>query len=205
MGVKERGCVDIWPMSADRDFQRRLADARNGRHHAVAYLWRNHHPALFGWLRSFDPLVAEDVASETWIEALRGLASFTGDEKQFRSWLFTIGRRRLIDVQRREYRRPEKERSTAAQTMTSPDVAIEALDAIESELAVAQIVANLPREQAEVVLLRVIGGLDVSQVAEVIGKKPGAVRVLQHRGLRRLAEVLNSPHPNSSQSHAREV
>ena len=53
------------------------------------------------------------------------------------------------------------------------------------------LVRALPADQAEVILLRTIAGLDVAQVAEVMGRRPGTVRVLQHRGLRRLAEVFS--------------
>ncbi|MFN8028120.1 MAG: sigma-70 family RNA polymerase sigma factor [Acidimicrobiia bacterium] len=66
------------------------------------------------------------------------------------------------------------------------------LDALGTEEALA-IVSTLPPDQAEVVALRTIGGLDVQQVAEVIGKRPGTVRVLAHRGLKNLAKTLGAP------------
>jgi RNA polymerase sigma-70 factor (ECF subfamily) len=61
--------------------------------------------------------------------------------------------------------------------------------ASRAEAALA-FIAGLPRAQAEVVLLRVVGGLDAAEVGAIVGKTPGAVRVLQHRGLSRLAEQL---------------
>jgi RNA polymerase sigma-70 factor (ECF subfamily) len=63
------------------------------------------------------------------------------------------------------------------------------LAASETEAALAR-VANLTPDQAEVVLLRVIGGFTVDDVAAIVGKTPGSIRVLQHRGLKRLAEDL---------------
>jgi RNA polymerase sigma-70 factor (ECF subfamily) len=123
--------------------------------------------------------VAEDLAQETWIGAGRSLASFTGDERAFRAWLFTIARRQLVAHWRTVGRRPPLERSEP--TMPGAD------EAILSSTAAAELVAGLPRQQAEVILLRVVAGLDADEVAAVIGKSPGAVRVLQHRALRRLA------------------
>ena len=70
------------------------------------------------------------------------------------------------------------------------DVEDEALASLGAAWAIRLITASLTHDQAEVVLLRVIGDLDVEQVASIMGKRPGTVRVLQHRGLRRLAETL---------------
>ena len=53
----------------------------------------------------------------------------------------------------------------------------------------ALIVSSLPRDQAEIIMLRVVAGLDAGDVARMVGKTPGAVRVAAHRGLRRLADV----------------
>jgi len=66
------------------------------------------------------------------------------------------------------------------------DVEEEAMAGLTTEAAIARI-ATLPPDQAEVVLLRILGGLSVREVAAITGKRPGTVRVLQHRALRRLA------------------
>ena len=57
----------------------------------------------------------------------------------------------------------------------------------EATAAALRLVATLPRDQAELVMLRVVAGLDVAAVAEIVGKKPGAVRVAVHRALKSLA------------------
>jgi RNA polymerase sigma-70 factor (ECF subfamily) len=59
--------------------------------------------------------------------------------------------------------------------------------------AALQLIATLPPDQAEAVLLRVVGGLDVDRVAAIMGKRPGHVRVLSHRGLKRLAVLVQDP------------
>ena len=165
-----------------------LEAARAGAGWALAALWRSHQPRLLAYLRAKEQAVAEDLAQETWIAVARGLAGFDGDEGGFRAWLFTIARRRLLDHRRRRARRPET-RLDATVLDRSPaltDPATDALDAVSTDAAIARI-AGLPPDQAEVLLLRVVADLDVGTVARLLGKQPGAVRVLAHRGLRRLA------------------
>ena len=76
-----------------------------------------------------------------------------------------------------------------AATPLSPDTADVVLDRLSTSAAVA-LVAELPRLQAEVILLRVLAGLDNEATAQLLGRSPGAVRVAAHRGLRRLAQLL---------------
>jgi RNA polymerase sigma-70 factor (ECF subfamily) len=77
----------------------------------------------------------------------------------------------------------------AEERLMSADAAEEALEAISARAVVA-LIATLPREQAEIILLRVVVGLEANEVARIVGKSPGAIRVAAHRGLRRLAELV---------------
>jgi RNA polymerase sigma-70 factor (ECF subfamily) len=86
-----------------------LLRAHGGEPAAIAQLWVAHQPALIGWLRSTCGPSAEDIASEAWISAFSAVQKFSGDERQFRTWLFTLARRRLEDSQRREIGRPAVE------------------------------------------------------------------------------------------------
>jgi RNA polymerase sigma-70 factor (ECF subfamily) len=168
-----------------------LAAAVGGDEQAFASLWRDLHPAVLRYLQVVAPGAAEDVASETWLEVVRGLARFTGDEAGFRSWVFTIARHRALDDRRRRARRLTVPLSgeLAAEWQGADDPAEAAVEGLSTRTALA-VIAQLPHDQAEVVLLRVVAGLGVEQVARIVGKRPGAVRVLAHRGLRRLAERL---------------
>jgi RNA polymerase sigma-70 factor, ECF subfamily len=168
--------------------------ARRGDTDALGSLWRAYQPGLLRWLRAHEPAVADDLASETWIGVARGLTAFEGDEAHFAAWLFTIARRRLADHRRTAVRRPPPLLGLPlADRPALDDAEASALTAIATEEAVA-LLTRLTPEQADVITLRVLAGLDVAQVAEIIGRSAGAVRVLQHRGLRRLAELLRSPH-----------
>ena len=179
-----------------------LTAAQDGGEWAVAVLYRWLHPAVVGYLRARGGDDAEDLASETWIAVARGLSNFEGDETAFRSWVFTIAHRRLIDNHRVAARRPstrtlhpvEGEGHDGPLEMSAgDDPAGEVIAAAAGDEAVRRIVELLPKDQAEIVLLRVVAGLPVDEVAAITGRRPGTVRVLQHRALRRLAERLKLP------------
>jgi RNA polymerase sigma-70 factor, ECF subfamily len=169
-----------------------LAAAKTGAEWAITALYREHQGSLLRYLRAQAGAEGEDLASEVWLQAAAGLGRFDGDDAAFRHWLFTIAHRRLIDARRRQARRNAIVHSLAespAQGQESNDPEKSALRVSDSEEALARI-ATLPPDQAEIVLLRVIGGLDVEEVASIVGKKPGTVRVLQHRALKRLEREL---------------
>jgi RNA polymerase sigma-70 factor (ECF subfamily) len=170
-----------------------LAAARAGDEQSFAALWRDLNPPLLRYLHVLVPAAAEDLAAEVWLEVVRGLGRFTGDEANFRAWVFTIARHRGLDWRRRAARRPTAPlpSETFAGLPAPDDPAAAALESMATERALA-LIAQLPPDQAEVVVLRVVAGLDVAQVATIVGKRPGTVRVLGHRGPRRLAELLGS-------------
>jgi len=174
------------------DFEEVLCAAREGDEHALGALYRGIYPRFVRYVGAIAPGSAEDVATDAWLDVARGLARFRGDESAFRSWAFTIARRRLLDLQRRTARRrtdPADPRDLV-DAVPGGDVEAEALASLGASWAIRLIVDSLSHDQAEVVLLRVIGDLGVDQVAAITGRRPGAIRVLQHRGLRRLAETL---------------
>jgi RNA polymerase sigma-70 factor, ECF subfamily len=164
-----------------------LARAQAGEEAAFACLFRDVQPGLLRYLRVITP-EAEDVASDTWLQVVTGLTGFRGQEEAFRAWLFTIARHRAADAGRSRSRRSAVPFavSEAAEQPLAPDAADLALDGISARAVVA-LIATLPRDQAEVVMLRVVAGLDVADVARIVGKSPGAIRVTAHRALRRLA------------------
>jgi RNA polymerase sigma-70 factor, ECF subfamily len=168
-----------------------LASAAAGDPEAFAELWRATHPVLLRYLKVVCGDQAEDVASETWLKTVRALPSFVGDEQAFRGWLTVVARNHVRDVGRRAARRPEAltaEPPTPARG-TAPDAADEALERLGTERAL-RLLASLPAAQAEMVALRVIVGLEPAEVARIVGRSPGAVRVAVHRALGTLAQRL---------------
>jgi RNA polymerase sigma-70 factor (ECF subfamily) len=169
------------------DFAAVLTAAQHGDEAAFGVLWHDGQPALLRYLRVIAPDVAEDIASETWTQVVRGLTRFRGNEQNWRAWLFTTARRRVIDQTRQLMRRPATSLEalpdlvlTELPGLRSPDAADLALENLDTRAAIA-VIACLPPLQAEVIMLRVVAGL---------GRSPGAIRVAAHRGLRRLAGVL---------------
>ena len=168
-----------------------IAAAKLGERWALEALYRDLHPRLLRYLNAIDAGVAEDVASEAWIGLANAMPSFVGDEDGLRALLFTVARRRLLDHRRRESRRGTTAVDPHVMDRLGPALDGEqvALDRIADGWALS-LIADLPEAQAEVVLLRVIGGLSVEEVARIVGKRPGAVRALQLRALRRLARQI---------------
>jgi RNA polymerase sigma-70 factor (ECF subfamily) len=163
--------------------------ARAGDAEAFRVLYRSVQPRLLRYLKGMVGTGdAEDVASEAWVQIARDLGSFVGDGDAFRGWAATIARHRALDHLRRLRRRPVTPVPVEAfeYMIGDEDPAAEAITAVETDAAIAMI-ATLPRDQAEAVLMRAVMGLDAATAGQVLGKSAGAVRVAAHRGLRTLA------------------
>jgi RNA polymerase sigma-70 factor, ECF subfamily len=182
--------VDTQDVVGD-DFARVLAGAQGGCDDQFAVLWRDANPALLRYLRVLAPDQAEDIAAETWVHVIRNLGRFVGDEGAWRAWLFTTARRRLFDQARARKRHPAEplDEVTVAEMPSSPDTAQIVMDNLATEAAV-ELLSQLPAAQAEVIMLRVVVGMDTEAVAAILGKTPGNVRVTAHRGLKALEALL---------------
>ncbi|MEU3789595.1 RNA polymerase sigma factor [Streptomyces fructofermentans] len=179
--------------AADGDLGAAVAKAQEGDEAAFAVAYRIVQPALLAYLRGLVGDDAEDVASDAWLEIARDLGRFRGDGTGFRGWTATIARHRALDHLRRRRVRPqasalERDMLELPGAHSTHD---QALESLSTEYALG-LVAGLPREQAEAVLLRVVLGLDGPTAARVLGKRPGAVRTAAHRGLKRLARRLGT-------------
>lgn len=173
----------------DHHLSTALAAAQAGDSAGFTELWRTLQPQVLRYLRVVASGAAEDVASETWLQVARDLRGFRGDATEFRVWLFRIARHRGIDEVRRSQRRREDTVDDVhdSESDGGRDAAHETFEVLDTDWAL-RVIASLPRQQAEAVMLRVVAGLDVAQTAQVLGKRPGAVRVAAMRGLRQLAD-----------------
>jgi RNA polymerase sigma-70 factor (ECF subfamily) len=167
--------------------------ARRGDEAAFNSLYLAVQPGLLRYLRLLVGSDAEDVASETWLQIVRDLHTFRGDEGGFRRWAATVGRHRAMDHLRHHQRRPSVPMpvDSMVDLPSGDDTAVAAEQLMTTDGALA-LIAGLPRDQAEAVLLRAVMGLDAQSAADVLGKRAGAVRMAAHRGLRRLADVLGA-------------
>jgi RNA polymerase sigma-70 factor (ECF subfamily) len=166
--------------------------AQRGDSEAFRMLYRDMQPRLLRYLCALAGDEAEDVASETWLHVSKDLASFTGDYDAFRGWVTTIGRNRALDQLRRRGRRPLSVPVPAedlADRSAADDTAASAIEAVGTDAAI-RLIAALPSDQAEAVLLRAVIGLDAKTAGKVLGKRAGAIRSAAHRGLHALAQQL---------------
>ncbi len=175
------------------EFERRLSAAKAGDEVAFGLIFRSVQPLLLRYLRTLGGPLAEDCAAETWLNVVGGLGRFAGDESGFRAWVFTIGRRRVVDAQRLlprgELLCDDPLGLDGEGGDPSPDAAVTFEESQETARAV-DLLRRLPVEQREAVFLRHVAGLDVRQAAEVLGRSAGSVRVATHRGLRRLGAMV---------------
>jgi len=184
-GVRARQ-AEIRPVT-DED----VAAAQAGCEESFALLYRHIHPGMVRYLRVLVGNEAEDVAAEAWTQVCRDLRRFHGGMDNFRGWVATIARNRAVDHLRSGHRRPVTPvPNDRLPPLPAPDdVAEAAIEAVTTAVAM-RLIADLPREQAEAVLLRAVMGLDARAAGRVMGKRPGAVRTAAHRGLRTLARRL---------------
>lgn len=165
---------------------RLIDDARRGNQAAFAAIHRVYAPPLRRYLETVSRGLAGEVESATWESVATSLSRFSGDGIQFRSWLFTIARRRFVDEVRRSARRP-------LVVVSVPETpALDPADLDDGPDWAVQVLRMVPTRQAEVVALRVLGGLSVDEVSRLLGITPENVRVLCHRGLNAIRRTLES-------------
>jgi RNA polymerase sigma-70 factor (ECF subfamily) len=174
-----------------------VAAAQAGGDWAFERLWQELSPAVAGYLRGRGTPDPDDVTSEVFLAAFRQLGSFVGDGASFRSWLFTVAHHKGVDAVRRAAREPAVDPyqpNTDPRQVDSAEVA--ALAAVESE-EIRTLLASLTADQADVMLLRVLGGLTIAEIARLTGRSEGAVKQLQRRAVAQLAVRLGEDAPEA--------
>jgi RNA polymerase sigma factor (sigma-70 family) len=179
----------------DGQFDAVLAAARDGAPWALERMFTALAPAVTGYLRVQGSAEAEDLTSEVFVAILRNLRNFQGDEAGFRSWVFTIAHRRLLDERRRRARRPPPESLTdRADALERESPAADDVEgAIDRSLGAERVRALCDRlvpDQRDVLMLRLLGDLSIEQIAGALGKTNGAVKALQRRGLAAVGRLL---------------
>jgi RNA polymerase sigma factor (sigma-70 family) len=174
----------------DGQFDVVIAAARAGSPGAFERIFEALAPVVEGYLRLQGAAEPEDLTSEVFMAVVRNLASFEGDEAGFRSWVFTIAHRRLLDSRRRAARRPTPAPLDEAPEQRAPD---DVEDSVEQALGRARVQAlceRLSPDQRDVLLMRLLGHLTVEEVAAALGKTPGSVKALQRRGFLAISRLI---------------
>ncbi len=179
-------------MSTVHGFDEVLAAARLGQPWALTALFRSYAGAVAGYVRARSPADPDDLVSEIFTSVFSSLDRFSGNEADFRGWLFTIAQRRVVDELRRRSRRVETTAYTPEEdTRQVPSAEEGGLERMGEEW-VRRVLDRLAPDQREVLLLRILGDLTVEQVAELVGKSPGAVKALQRRGLASAEKIVRA-------------
>jgi RNA polymerase sigma-70 factor, ECF subfamily len=183
-GVEE-GHVEIWRLV-------RLAQAGDGE--AFGLLYDRYVDAVFRFIyfRVNDRALAEDFTSETFLRALRRIGTITYQGRDIGAWFITIARNIVLDHLKSARHRLEM---TTADTLESKEheqsTEAAVLESLQSE-RLMQAVGKLGDEQRECIMLRFVQGLSVSETASVMGKNDGAIKALQHRAVRKLADLVGN-------------
>jgi RNA polymerase sigma-70 factor (ECF subfamily) len=168
-----------------------LDRARREDRHAFAQLYEATYRRVFGYLlaRVGEQAAAEDLLQEVYLAALQAIGRFRGrTEGEFIGWLLKIAHAKVMDRFRSQYRHPELQTSDVPSTdLKDP------LDAIDQRLRLDEIsdaLAQLTEDQRNVVLNRMVLGLDLEETSKLMGKNVGSIKALQHRALAHLAKIL---------------
>ncbi|WP_198652357.1 RNA polymerase sigma factor [Nocardioides allogilvus] len=188
------------PGSADKDdvkvavpFEEVLAAAQTDAPWACTEIWVKWSPRVAGYLRARGSSDPEDLTSEVFLTVFSKLPSFVGDEKAFRAFVFTVAHRRLVDELRARSRRGTHVEWTSEedprQASSAEDDALRYLGDTDART----LLDGLSGNQREVLVLRIFADLTIEQIADMLGKRPGAVKALQRRGLQAMRNKLDQP------------
>ena len=182
------------PNLTDREFSLHLRAARSGDETAWRSLYDWLAPQILGFLRASGLPDPEDVLGDVFLDVARGVGDFKGNAKGFRAWAFTIARARRVDEIRRRSRRSEEplERVVLEMAPARSDVEHEAL-AMVALGELLEVLGNLTDDQAEVLVLRALGGWTSREIGEITGRSTGSVEQLQHRATEALRDLLDAP------------
>ncbi len=186
------------------EFDEVIAAARAGEGWAFDALFRTWNGPITGFARARGVTDVDDVVNEIFLGAFTSINRFSGAEPDFRAWIFRIARNKIADTYRRSARQLDTTPLTGTEPVVAGDVEHEA-DARLGQREVERLLATLTDDQQEVLLLRLVGDLTVAQIAEITGRRRGAIKQLQRRGLRQIEARLpdrseesgSDPYPSS--------
>jgi RNA polymerase sigma-70 factor (ECF subfamily) len=178
------------PEASDQTFASVLGAAQVGAKWAIAELWVEYSPPVRAFLTARGSREPDDLTSEVFLVVFEKLATFSGDAAAFRSFVFTLAYRRLVDEVRMRSRRGESvELLDHEDPRRAPSAEDSAVERLATERTV-QLLLKLPAAQADIMMLRIVADLTVEQVAQVVGKNPSAVKALQRRAIAQLRKQL---------------
>src|SRR5919106_593160 len=180
-------------MEPNDGFETTLLAARAGAEWAWRALYEDLAPSLTRYAQASRVEDPENLVGDVFLSAVRTLRRFEGDRRGFRAWMFALTRNAVIDERRKVVRRRTEPVPAEALAELGPraDAEQEALGVL-AETRVRAAIAGLTPDQRDVLLMRILGDLTIEEVATVLGKRPGAVKSLQARGLEQIRRKIAS-------------
>jgi RNA polymerase sigma-70 factor, ECF subfamily len=166
-----------------------IASSRQGEKEAIAELYHRHVDVIYRYVyaRVRDAAVAEDLTAQVFLKAIEGLANYEPSGTPFLGWLYRIAHARTVDHWRQHGRRREV---PLTDNIPSSGSWVEAIDDQERWITAIDLLAQLTDDQQEVMILRFMGEMSLSEVALILNKTVNAVKAIQHRALASLARLL---------------
>ncbi len=176
------------------EFESVLVGAKEGAEWAWSKLYHWLAADLRGYMRARGADDPDGALGDVFVQLAGNIATFEGDSKGFRSWAFVVAHHRVIDQSRRRQRNRSVPTDPAALPPVAHPSSVEAdvLASLSTTEIRAWLENHLTPDQLDVVLLRVFGGFSAAEVAQLLGKKPGAIRVSHHRALAALRKAFAS-------------
>ncbi len=173
-------------------FPQVLQAATDGLEWAWSELYREYAPPLLRFLRSQGATDPEDLLGDCFVQIVRNLAEFCGDEDGFRAWTYTVARSRLVDAWRRAGRQPVSPVADVSEVVTLRAHDGDGPDAgVVERAGVEEILQRLTPDQRAVITLRFVDRFSLAETAEILGRSEGSVKLLQHRAIRALRRALS--------------
>ena len=169
-----------------------VASAQRGDRDAFGALYDHYHLPVYRFLyhRTGSAALAEDLTADTFVRALRAIETFRWQGRDFGAWLMTIARNLALDHFKAKRTRSEwatDELPEGDERTPGPEQSV--IDGIVHGM-VREALLALPADQRECVVLRFLNQLSIAETAAVLGRSPGAIKQLQHRGIRNLTKLV---------------
>ena len=183
--------IGNYPTQSDRQI---VDAARTGDERALSELYLLYFPRVYRYIlaRTGNQYDAEDLAEEVFMKVLEAIDRFQWREAPFSAWLFRIAHNAVISKRRKETSRGKSIQLTDiyATDADGPEILVESRLAVREVMAAAQ---KLPDAQRQVIALRFGAGLTVAETARAMGKGDGNVKVIQHKAIAKLREMMGQP------------
>ena len=164
--------------------------ARMGDTGAIAVFYEQYHDAIYRFLyyRLGDPQAAEDLTSEVFLRMINSLADYRPQNVSFQAWLYQIARNLSID----HYRKASNRKQTILEDnlVTGDSSFGSSVERKLTSITLRQALTQINEDQRDVLVMRFVAGMPISDVAQALRRSENAIKALQRRGLLALRKIL---------------